>query len=141
MRTLLITAISILSVFTAIALACAVRIALRPGRATVDPYFHPIGDVPGFSAEQLLAISKRSMTRIEQDAQRRSFAHGNTHLANPLITREMVDAAADRIPLPELNSAGDALRTEADGVGASSQSPRAHAVRSFFCRLLTGSAA
>ena len=37
------------------------------------------------------------MTRAEKEAQRRSFAFGNTHIENPLITRKMVDEAAERI--------------------------------------------
>ena len=35
------------------------------------------------------------MTSSEREAQRRSFAFGNTHFENELITREMVDHAAD----------------------------------------------
>ena len=35
------------------------------------------------------------MTPEEKEAQRRSFAYGNTHLSNPNITREMVDRAAE----------------------------------------------
>jgi hypothetical protein len=34
------------------------------------------------------------MTQAEREAQRRSFAYGNTHFENSLITREMVDRAA-----------------------------------------------
>jgi hypothetical protein len=108
MRQLITIAITILSVFTAIGLACAVRIALKPQPRQCDPFFHPFGDVPGFSDQQLREIARRSAERIARDPLRRSFA-----------TRDLV-------------SAGAALRTEADGVGASSQSPRAHAVRNFF---------
>ena len=39
----------------------------------------------------------RPMTRSDREAQRRSFAYGNTHIENERVTREMVDAAADRI--------------------------------------------
>lgn len=38
-----------------------------------------------------------TMTPAEQERQRRGFAFGNTHLSNPLITRRMIDEAADRI--------------------------------------------
>ncbi len=31
----------------------------------------------------------------EREAQRRSFAYGNTHIENPRVTREMVDEQAD----------------------------------------------
>lgn len=133
MRTLLISAIIILSVFTAIALACAVRLSFRRCDARPDPYFHPIGEVPGFTAEQLRAITSRSMSRIEQDAQRRSFAYGNTRLSNPRVTREMIDAAADRIPLPDMNSGRTCPPPpDADGVRHPHHSPRVHAVRNFF---------
>lgn len=135
MRTLLTFATITLSLFTAIGLACAVRIALRPTPVRRDPYLDVIGDVPGFSAEQLRAISRHSMSKIEQDEQRRSFAYGNTRLSNPRITRKMIDEAAERIAADQLNSPGEsfALRpADADGVGESLKSPRAHAVRSFF---------
>lgn len=32
-----------------------------------------------------------------REQQRRSFAYGNTKIENPVVTREMVDMAADRI--------------------------------------------
>ena len=35
------------------------------------------------------------MPRAEREAQRRSFAYGNTHFENELITRQMVDEAAE----------------------------------------------
>ena len=43
------------------------------------------------------ASRKASMPKEEREAQRRSFAYGNTHFENPLITREMVDRAAARL--------------------------------------------
>jgi hypothetical protein len=33
----------------------------------------------------------------EREAQRRSFAYGNTHIENELITREMVDEQAEAL--------------------------------------------
>lgn len=43
----------------------------------------------------LLDLSNRAeMPPAEREAQRRSFAYGNTHFENSLITREMVDRAA-----------------------------------------------
>lgn len=107
MKQTLIPIIITLSLFTAIGLACAVRIALWPGPTRRDPFLHPFGDVPGFSDQQLRELAKRSAERIARDPLRRSFA-----------TRDLV-------------SDGDALRTEADGVGVP-HSPRLHAVRSFF---------
>lgn len=52
------------------------------------------------------ASQKAPMSPTEREAQRRSFAYGNTHFENELITREMVDHAADAMtsehgtPLP-----------------------------------------
>jgi hypothetical protein len=47
----------------------------------------------------LLEVSKRGdMPPAEREAQRRSFAYGNTHFENSLITREMVDSAANAMP-------------------------------------------
>ena len=37
------------------------------------------------------------MSPEEQEEQRRSFAYGNGKLSNPLITRKMIDEAAERI--------------------------------------------
>ena len=47
--------------------------------------------------ELIEAARKITMTPEQAEEQRRSFAYGNTHLENPLITREMIDEAADRI--------------------------------------------
>ena len=47
----------------------------------------------------LVELKDYQMTDAEREAQRRSFAYGNVHLHNPVITREMVDAAAESIPL------------------------------------------
>jgi hypothetical protein len=41
--------------------------------------------------------SAREADRMAYEAQRRSFAYGNAHLSNHLVTREMVDAAADEL--------------------------------------------
>lgn len=46
--------------------------------------------------EKLLEASRtHETTPVEQEAQRRSFAYGNTHFENERITREMVDRAAE----------------------------------------------
>ncbi len=42
--------------------------------------------------EQARAIK---MTREQQEAQRRSFAYGNTKIENDLITRDMVNEEAE----------------------------------------------
>lgn len=45
--------------------------------------------------ELLNAARLAKPTPEQQEAQRRSFVYGNTHLENELITREMVDRAAE----------------------------------------------
>jgi hypothetical protein len=48
--------------------------------------------------EVLLAASReRSFTPAQQEAQRRSFAFGNTHFENERITRETIDRAAEAL--------------------------------------------
>ncbi|MFI5000086.1 MAG: hypothetical protein ACHQK9_09425 [Reyranellales bacterium] len=48
--------------------------------------------------EFLLEKAKKvQMTPAEQEEQRRSFAYGNTKIENDLITREMIDEAAERL--------------------------------------------
>jgi hypothetical protein len=38
---------------------------------------------------------KKKMSPKEKEAQRRSFAYGNANISNKLITRELIDDAAD----------------------------------------------
>jgi hypothetical protein len=45
----------------------------------------------------LEASRQREMSASEKEAQRRSFAYGNTAFENPLITREMVDEEARKL--------------------------------------------
>lgn len=48
--------------------------------------------------EKMLEAAKRIVPSNEQlEEQRRSFAFGNTAIENDLITREMVDAEADKL--------------------------------------------
>ncbi len=48
--------------------------------------------------EMLLEASrKRRTTQDEDEAQRRSFAYGNTHFENERITKETVDRAAEEL--------------------------------------------
>jgi len=48
--------------------------------------------------ERLLALVKGTqMTPAQQEEQRRSFAYGNTKIENDLITRQMIDEAAERL--------------------------------------------
>lgn len=66
---------------------------------------------PGKALKKLVddVAAYPSMTPEEREAQRRDFAYGNTKLANPAITREMVDKAAVTI---DKEKAKPALRTE-----------------------------
>lgn len=43
------------------------------------------------------AVRNVQMTPEAKERQRRSFAYGNTHLANDHITKRMIDRAADRL--------------------------------------------
>jgi hypothetical protein len=52
--------------------------------------------------EMLLAASlEREFTPAQQEAQRRSFAFGNTHFENERITRETIDRAAEALRLDD----------------------------------------
>lgn len=52
--------------------------------------------------EELLAAAKKvEMTPDEQEEQRRSFAFGNANIENPLVTREMIDAEAEKLNAKE----------------------------------------
>lgn len=84
--------ICILLGFIAISIWCAVRIGLR--RPTpADPFFHPFGDMPGFTAEQLRVMSASAMQNAACD---------------PLLRRFTTQ--------PDQNSAGLALRSaDVDG--------------------------
>ena len=47
--------------------------------------------------ELLNAAGSAKSTPEQREAQRRSFVYGNTHLENELITREIVDRAAENL--------------------------------------------
>ncbi len=47
--------------------------------------------------ELLAAAKKAELTSEEKEAQRRSFAYGNTKIENDRITRELVDREAERL--------------------------------------------
>jgi len=48
--------------------------------------------------QRLIALANAiEMTDAEREIQRRSFAYGNTHFENPLVTRESVDRAAEEL--------------------------------------------
>ena len=50
------------------------------------------------SLKKLLEAAKRvPQTASDHEIQRRSFAYGNTHFENEIITREMVDRIADEM--------------------------------------------
>jgi hypothetical protein len=43
----------------------------------------------------------KEMSPEEKEAQRRSFAYGNANISNDLITRELIDDAANAIAMDE----------------------------------------
>ena len=43
------------------------------------------------------AAKKAKLTEKEREQQRRSFAYGNTHFENEMITREMIDKEAEKL--------------------------------------------
>jgi hypothetical protein len=48
--------------------------------------------------KKLLEAAKTAQPTLEQrEQQRRSFAYGNTHFENDLITREMIDREAEKL--------------------------------------------
>ncbi len=47
--------------------------------------------------ELLTAAKKADLTSDDKEAQRRSFAYGNTKIENDRITRDLVDQEADRL--------------------------------------------
>ncbi len=47
--------------------------------------------------ELIEAARGKQMSGAEKEAQRRSFAFGNAHIENSRVTREMVEAAAEKI--------------------------------------------
>ena len=50
--------------------------------------------------QELVEASRRvPFSTVEREAQRRSFAYGNTHIENERITREMVDEQAEALKL------------------------------------------
>jgi hypothetical protein len=50
--------------------------------------------------QQLIdAALRRPFSEDEREAQRRSFAYGNTHIENERVTREMVDEQAEALKL------------------------------------------
>ena len=48
-------------------------------------------------AAAITRSSRRAMTAQEKEAQRRSFAYGNTRLENGAITRETINRAAEAL--------------------------------------------
>ncbi len=110
--------IIVLCIFTVLALVCALWFSvLRDAgigrrRDRTDPFFHPFGDVPRLSDQQL----RETAERITRDPLRRSF-----------VTRDL-NSGQRRPPR---------VGPDADGVGVlNPHSPRLHAVRSFFALLL-----
>jgi len=55
----------------------------------------------GYLFRLLEAAKKIVLTPEEKEAQRRSFAYGNTKIGNSRITREMVDGEAEALGAPK----------------------------------------
>lgn len=55
--------------------------------------------MPTYVDQLLEAARLKDFSAIEREAQRRSFAYGNTHIENPRITRQTVDQQADSMKL------------------------------------------
>jgi hypothetical protein len=53
--------------------------------------------MPNELQELLDAAKVRAFPASEREAQRRSFAYGNTRIENPRITRQMVDEQAEKL--------------------------------------------
>ena len=52
----------------------------------------------GDDLRYLLEKAKKiSMSAEEKEAQRRSFAYGNTNIENPRVTKEMIDREAEKL--------------------------------------------
>ncbi|ACO33941.1 MULTISPECIES: hypothetical protein [Acidobacterium] len=54
--------------------------------------------MPTYVEKLLEAARLREFSAEDREAQRRSFAYGNTHIENPLITRRTIDQQADSLP-------------------------------------------
>lgn len=132
--------IAILLVFAALGLLCAVRIGRR-ATPPADPFFHPFGEMPGFTAEQLRAIAPPIKNN---DPLRRSFAKhsrlapAQASMSPGRLNREgrVIASNAPPAPIPasrslDLKPSGVALRPDADGGGPFAPSGLA-AVRKFF---------
>lgn len=52
-------------------------------------------------SELIARARRRAFTPDDQEEQRRSFAYGNTHFENEDITRDTVNAAAERLKSDE----------------------------------------
>ena len=61
--------------------------------------------------ENLIAAARNlKMTELQARRQRVSFVYGNTHIENPLITREMVAEADDKITKEETSLRAGAVK-------------------------------
>ncbi len=85
----------LIAAFIAMSLACAVRIGRRPSIPPADPFSKPFGDMPGFTAEQMLHHSRSADCNIECAPLRRSFINHPIPAAPSDGTRA---AAASLIP-------------------------------------------
>jgi len=62
-----------------------------------------IKNMPSKLESLLNASRERQNTSAEQEAQRRSFAYGNTHFENERITRDTINRAAEELRINAQN--------------------------------------
>jgi hypothetical protein len=82
--------VGVLLAFTALGIACAVRISLRRSIPQADPFFHPFGDVPRLTDAQL--------RDFERDPLRRSFATRPLNHSAGLALRPDADGGRPILP-------------------------------------------
>jgi hypothetical protein len=125
MKTFLLIVILVLSAFTAISLACAVRISRRRPPAA-DPFFHPFGDMAGLTPEQLARIAAQIAATDEMSRR---------HLAQSAERQRAGEAGRGRRRREPVQSNSGALPPRRDADGGFSSIPSGFAaVRKFFAR-------
>lgn len=105
----MIAACQIANIVMALGLACGVMAALRGmgiGRRppAVDPYFHPFGDMPGFTREELETIARRPVELHHDTYTRRAGdAYPSSVAGSGRLPISSADSAA-RTPVAQFGS-------------------------------------
>jgi hypothetical protein len=79
---------------------CLIR-HLEINRVVLPARFNYIGLMTEALKKLIEAAKTAKPTAEQREQQRRSFAYGNTHFENSLITREMVDDEAEKLAKDE----------------------------------------